>query len=98
LRPLSVITVLIAALAITPAGPAVGQAAAAIQPTDPALAAHCLSRHPDRLALTDDQVAQIEAIRHDHPEDTAERRAAILKVLMRTQWMVYWRTAGIGAC
>jgi hypothetical protein len=74
------------------------QEAPAIQPTDPALAAHCLSSNPGRLALTEDQIARIDAIRRAHPENTAERRAAILKVLTRTQWMVYWREAGIAAC
>jgi hypothetical protein len=90
------ISALIAALALSPAGWATAQDA--IQPTDPALAAHCLSADPGRLALTDDQIAHIQAIRHAHPEDTAERRAAILKVLTQTQKMVFWRMAGIGAC
>jgi hypothetical protein len=91
-------TALAAAAVLAQAGSAAGQNQPVVQPTDPALAAHCLSRNPGRLALTDDQIARIDAIRRDHPEDTAERRAAILGVLTRTQSMVFWRTAGIGAC
>jgi hypothetical protein len=66
--------------------------------TDPALAAHCMSRNPGRLDLTDEQLARIDAILHEQPQDTSERRSAILKVLTRTQWMVFWREAGIAAC
>jgi hypothetical protein len=91
-------TALAAALALAQAALAEGRNPAVIQPTDPSLAAHCLSRIPGRLALSEDQLARIDAIRRDHPDDTAERRAAILRVLTRTQWMVFWRTAGIAAC
>jgi len=58
---------------------------------------HCLSARPDRLALTPDQVAKIRDIVANEPED-AHRRAEIMAVLTRTQWQVYWRTAGIAAC
>jgi Spy/CpxP family protein refolding chaperone len=66
---------------------------AAQDPPDP----HCLSQNPRRLALTDDQLAQIRDIVRAQPESRA-RRVAILRVLTRTQWQVYWRTAGIAAC
>ena len=99
MRAPTVMTVLAAFLLLgQEAALAHGQDAAVVQPTDPALAAHCLSRNPGRLALTEEQLARIEAIRRDHPDDSAERRAAILKVLTRTQRMVFWRTAGIAAC
>ena len=58
---------------------------------------HCLSVRPDRLALTPDQVAKIRDIVANEPE-SAHRRAEIVAVLTRTQWQVYWRTAGIAAC
>jgi hypothetical protein len=61
------------------------------------LASHCLSHNPRRLALTDDQLARIQAIVRNQP-DGPDRRAAILRVLTRTQSMIYWRTAGIAAC
>jgi len=35
-------------------------------------------------------------IRCDRPNDSAERRAVILRML--TQWIVFWRSAGIPAC
>ena len=66
-------------------------------PTDPALAAHCISAQPGRLALTDAQVARIQDIVRRQP-DGPERRAVIMKVLTRAQWVIYWRTAGVAAC
>jgi hypothetical protein len=96
MRAPALITALSVTLVLSQGAPANAQDA--IQPTDPSLATHCLSSNPARLALTDDQIARIQAIRHDHPEDTAERRAAILKVLTQTQRMVFWRMAGIAAC
>ena len=58
---------------------------------------HCLSVSPDRLALTPDQVAKIHDIVANEPE-SPHRRAAIMAVLNRAQWQVYWRTAGVAAC
>ena len=58
---------------------------------------HCLSQNPRKLGLTDDQVARIQDIVRTQPESAA-RRAAILKVLTRMQWQLYWSRAGIAAC
>jgi hypothetical protein len=96
MRTPAIIIALCAALILAPSAPAQQPYPPGV--TDPALAAHCMSRNPGRLALSDDQLARIEAIMHEQPQDTAERRSAILKVLTRTQWMVYWREAGIAAC
>lgn len=65
--------------------------------SQPVANAHCLSANPERLALTPGQLARIRDIVANEPE-SAHRRAAIMAVLTRTQWQVYWRTAGIAAC
>jgi hypothetical protein len=58
---------------------------------------HCLSRNPDRLALTPEQQARIDRILDTDPEGPA-RRAAIIEVLSETQRMIYRDSAGIAAC
>ncbi len=73
--------------------------AAKAQPlgTPPAVAPHCISAQPDKLALTDEQLDRILAIVHREP-DSPRRRSEVLGVLTETQRMIYRNSAGIAAC
>jgi hypothetical protein len=93
MRPVTLIAIIALAVSVL----AVGMSFAQPSGLDPALARHCLTANPVRLALTADQVARIEAIDRSYP-DSAQRRAAILQVLTRAQLALYWNTAGVAAC
>ncbi len=87
-------TLLLAAAALTANASASDAGAPA---ADSAVARHCLSRNPDRLKLTDEQRARIDAILRSQPDGPA-RRAAIVAVLTTTQRMLFQNMAGLGAC
>jgi hypothetical protein len=88
-------------LAALLAAAAAGADAQARSPPDPGVPAavrpHCLSQSPWRLRLSPDQIARIDEIVRREP-DSPSRRAAILRVLTRLQWVLYYDTAGVAAC
>jgi Spy/CpxP family protein refolding chaperone len=94
-RMLAILAAIVLAAATMPAARADAPTGYAGVPAS--VAAHCLSRHPGRLALTPEQQDQIGELLRDQPEGAA-RRAAIVDVLSQTQRMVYRNMAGIAAC